>query len=245
MFNNVKINDKFTLDDISKINDNVDNIKLLIVSFDNRKNLDYLEDHNINIKRYCEKYKKIEYEFSNFTNKNVYWYKLYLILEKILTNKYDYVMWMDTDTMIVNHEIDIRKILLVYNTDIYIGHETLFYLESILNAGVFIIKNSTNGVNFIKELIYYFENSKCLNTDNSLNGIYGLSCYEQGAINNLIKNKYSNFTTILPKYLILNGISCNDENTFIIHKFGSQSAFKIDVKSCFNKINNKINNKLI
>jgi hypothetical protein len=238
--NKKKVNDNFSLDDISKIKNNVENIKMLIISFDNRITLNYIEDHNKNITKYCEKHKNIEYEFITKYDKNVYWSKIYLVLEKLLTNNYDYVMWMDTDTIFVNNEIDIRNMLLLFNTDIFIGYDSgLNYSENTLNAGVFIIKNSINGINFIKELIYNVENSKCINNNNSLNGIYSLTCYEQGAMNDLIYNKYFNFTTILSEDIISNGLDCKNDKIFILHNFGS-NYFNIDVKTCFNKINDKL-----
>jgi hypothetical protein len=227
-----KINENLTIENINKINNN--NIKILIVSFDNRKNLNYLEDHNNNIKAYCEKYKNIEYEFNNFTTKNVYWYKIYLVLEKLLTNNYDYVMWMDTDSIIINKNLDIRNILILFNSDIFISYDNHYKnCENVLNAGVFIIKNSENGINFLKDVLYNFENSKCLNEDNSLNGMYSYLCYEQGAMNNLIYDKYYKYTTILSNNIILNSHHCN-EKTFILHNYGGKTV-NTDIKSCFNK----------
>lgn len=239
--NKKKINENFLINNINKINNNVDNLKMLIVSFDNRTNLNYSEDHNKNIKKYCEKYKNIEYEFITKSDKNIYWTKIYLVLEKLLTNNYNYVMWMDTDTIFVNNKIDIRKMLLLFESDIYIGYETglVSYFDNTLNAGVFIIKNSVNGVNFMKELIYNLENSKCINSNNGINGIYAFTCYEQGAMNDLIYNKYYNYTTILSNDIIFNGFDCKDDNIFILHNYGS-NYLGIDVKTCFNKINDKL-----
>ena len=240
--NKKKINDNFTINNVKKINDNNNNIKIIILSFDNRTNIDYIEDHNQNIKKYCQKWKNIEYKFTNFTNKNVYWNKIYLVLEKILTNNYDYVMWMDTDAMIVNQDIDIRNILLLFNSDIFLSHDNdYFKCENILNAGVFIIKNSSIGINLLKDAISYFENSKCLNDDNTLKGLYAARCYEQGTINDLIYSKYYKYTTILSTNIIFNTHYCNEES-FILHNYGGKKygINIIDIKSCFNKINSKL-----
>jgi hypothetical protein len=269
--NNIKINENLAIENISNIKNNINNIKMIILSFDNRKTIDYIEDHNKNIKNYCNNWKNIDYQYTDFCNKNVYWNKLYLVLEKLLTNNYEFVMWMDTDSMFVNQDIDIRNILLLFNSDIFISHDNGYAnSENVLNAGVFIIKNSINGINFLKESISYFEDSKCLNDDNSLKGVYAARCYEQGTINDLIFNKYYKYTTILSTDIILNTSLCN-EKSFILHKYGGnkhviksgisndqatpnlsseQFLMKdlsgelnniVDIKTCFNKIN-KINN---
>jgi hypothetical protein len=215
--NNKKINENLAIDNISKIKNNINNIKMIILSFDNRKTIDYIEDHNKNIQNYCNNWENIEYQYTDYSNKNVYWNKLYLVLEKLLTNNYEYVMWMDTDSMFVNQNIDIRNILLLFNSDIFISHDNDYVnSENVLNAGVFIIKNSINGINFLKESISYFEDSKCLNNDNTLKGVYAARCYEQGTINDLIFSKYYKYTTILSTDIIFNTNICNEKSFILI-----------------------------
>ena len=238
LWNKKILNNNFSINNIEKVNtEDINNIKLLILSFDNR-NINYIEDHNKNVKEYCKKHKNITYDFTTVTDKNVYWNKIYLVLEKLLTNNYDYVMWLDTDTIFVNNIVDIRNIIILYNSDILLSHDNDNLLsENTLNAGVFIIKNSTIGINFLKDIIYYFENSKCLNQDNKLIGIYGAKCYEQGNINNLIYNKYFKYTSILSTNIIYNTLMCN-KNTFILHNY---SGNNYDIKNCFSEINYKLN----
>jgi hypothetical protein len=208
------------------------NNKILIVSFDNRKNLKYLKLHNNNIINYCKKYNNISYEFlDNNNNKNIYWCKLYLVLKKLESNKYDYVMWMDTDSFIINDNISINKIINSYESDIFISHDTIsnnIIIKNIaLCSGVFIIKNSLIGKNFIKECIDYYENSKC-NNNNKLHGFYAQKCYEQGVMNYYIFEKYLKYTTILSIDIINNTYDCN-KKTFILHKFGSSEE---DIINC-------------
>jgi hypothetical protein len=105
------------------------------------------------------------------------------------------------------------------------------------NTGVFIIKNSENGINFLKELIYNFENSKCISNKNKLNGIYGLLCYEQGSLNKLIYEKYQKYTTFLPDYIISNVMECDDNKGFILHNYGGNHG---SISSCFKIINSKL-----
>ena len=63
--------------------------------------------------------------------------------------------------------------------------------------------------------------------------MYSYLCYEQGAMNNLIYDKYYKYTTILSNDIILNSHYCN-EKTFILHNYGGKTA-NTDIKSCFNK----------
>jgi Ca2+/Na+ antiporter len=78
---------------INTNNNNYKNIKVLIISFDNRSEseLKYLKFHKENISKYCKQWKNIDYFFTNKCNKNIYWCKLYLIQEKLKSSKYDYI----------------------------------------------------------------------------------------------------------------------------------------------------------
>lgn len=236
--NNISINNLENLDKFSS------DTKILIISYDNRKDLEYLKLHNKNIETYCDKWKNINYKFYDKSERNNYWSKMYLVYENLLTNNYDYVMWLDTDTMIVNQEIDLKKILNLYLSDIFIGTDDGYLLsDNFLNAGIFVIKNSPIGIKFIEDCISYYETSNCNNKNNSdLNGIYSYTCYEQGTINNLINNKYFNNTTILPKTILHNTLYC-DNKTFLLHNFKDRYEIINDQKSiinCFKEINSKL-----
>ena len=221
-------------------NNNInENTKILIISFDNREKLKYLQLHNDNIENYCKKWKNIDYEFINKCDKNIYWCKLYLLLEKLNSNKYDYVMWMDTDTFIVKQDFSLQQLINSYSSDIYIGHDKIKNNLNTLCAGVFIIKNSEIGKKFIIDCIDYHEKSNCILPNNKLNGVYAQMCYEQGVMNYFIYEKYFKNTTILKPNIINNDYECLD-NVFILHKFGSpeDAIFK-----CFTDLNIKINNE--
>ena len=217
-----------------------ENIKVLIISYDNRKELEYLSIHNNNISEYCKKWKNIEYKFFDSCDKNMYWCKLYLIYNELITNKYDYIMWMDSDTIIINQYINLKQILNIYNYDIFISYDISLIKNDTLNAGCFIIKNSKIGHEFLSDCIGYFENSKCLDNNNNLKGIYSARCYEQGTMNYYINNKYNKYTKILSKEIIHNSNLCT-LNTFILHYFGGSTYDNSRVK-CFNEcINININ----
>jgi len=223
-------------------NENANKIKLLIMSFDNRKDLKYLNIHNKNILNYAKKY-NIDYKFSDcmisdFDDKNVYWYKLYLMLNEFKKNEYDYIMWMDTDTIFVDSNINLLQILYNYPVDIFIGTDYINNFSEYINygnilcAGIFIIANSQIGINFITECIDYYENTNCDNKNlKNLNGFYAGRCYEQGTMNNLLYNKYYNNTLIFGEDVVTNTNQCF-QNTFILHFFGKEQIDEKRIK-CF------------
>lgn len=227
---------KYNNNNINTSNQNYNNIKVLIVSFDNRSEseLKYLKFHKENIKKYCKKWKNIDYVFTNKCNKNVYWCKLFLIQEKLKSSKYDYIMWMDTDAIIVNNNISIQKILSSYSSDIFISNDKYTDKKkenNILCAGVFIIKNSKIGKKFIDDCINNWDELECLKSNKKLNGVYSLLCYEQGMMNYFIYEKYMKYTTILYNNIIKNTNNC-ENNSFILHDFGKDH----DKLKCFKSV---------
>jgi hypothetical protein len=221
---------------INTNNNNYKNIKVLIISFDNRSEseLKYLKFHKENISKYCKQWKNIDYFFTNKCNKNIYWCKLYLIQEKLKSSKYDYIMWMDTDAIIVNNNISIQKLLSSYSSDIFISNNQSIDKkkeDNILCAGVFIIKNSKIGKKFIDDCINEWDKLNCLKSNKKLNGFYAQLCYEQGMMNYFIYEKYMKYTTILYNDIVKNICYC-ENNSFILHDFGKDH----DKLKCFKRI---------
>ena len=196
--------------------------KLLFVTFENRQK-EYIDIHNENISNYTKKW-GYSYKFIKECSSNVYWCKIEIVLNELLNGDYDYVIWLDSDTAIKNNQIDIGSILNQYHSDIFVGSDNNKQFN-LINAGVFIIKNTDIGKQFLSDCLNGV-NKICFNKDKSLKGIWAASCYEQGQMNLLIANKYLKNTTILPNKYILNSATCND-NVFIMHLYrGSDNARK-------------------
>lgn len=204
--------------------------KILFITYDNRYQEEYVLIHNYNIKKYTEKY-DYEYKFYNRCNDNVYWCKIFMVLDALKKNKYDYVIWLDSDTIIKNFDIDIGDILNKFSSDIFIGSDNNTFYD-ITNAGVFIVANTEIGINFLNDCINYVSD-KCLNNDGTLKGIWAASCYEQGVMNILIANKYSKNTTILTNDIIFNYNVCSDD-VFIMHLYASSPNYRV---RCFHSKN--------
>lgn len=200
--------------------------RVLIVTFDDRPNVGYIAKHNENLQRYADKW-NYTYKFYSRCEYNVYWCKLHLVLDELESDQYDYVMWLDSDTFIKNFDIDLNDILNSYSSDIFVGSDNHAFM-SIVNAGVFIIRNSDVGKQFLEDCIDTID-KRCIDNDNKLNGIWAASCYEQGLMNLLIDSKYSAFTTILPNNILYNSYKCQN-NTFIMHLYGATSEERLQ---CF------------
>jgi hypothetical protein len=223
---NIKFNYQYEYELNKNINNNTDitdyeNIKVLIFSFDNRKNLLYLNLHNERFNLYSSRWKNISYQFIDKCDKNVYWCKIFIMLEKLKSNKYDYVIWTDSDVFIVNINKSIQEVFASYNSDIFISHDN-DYSDStkFLNAGIFAIKNSIIGIKFLEDCLNEFADSKCINPNGKLSGLYSYKCYEQGIMNDLIHSKYKKYTTILTPNIFNNSFQCN-KNSFFLHNYGS------------------------
>jgi hypothetical protein len=206
--------------------------KIAIITFENRKGDEYVDLHNKNITAYCDKW-NYKYLFYDQCAHNVYWCKMYLVLDALKSGNYDYVMWMDSDSIIKNDTMSLDSIVNKYSSDIFVNIDGG---DSVYCAGVFIIKNSPIGISYMEDCIKQ-NNKKCLTTDNKLKGSWAGLCYEQGVMNKLIFDKYYNNTTCLPQYIVHNtGIddtlkTCNTD-TFILHLYGSKNETRA---KCFSR----------
>jgi len=250
------------------------NNKILIITYDNRPNLNYVKIHNENVKKYCNKW-KCDYIYYDKCKHNTYWCKLYMIYDNLLNNKYDYVMWMDSDSVFRNMDISLNDIVNSYSSDLIMTNdyfvtipkfnstnkkwedisindtdnalgnksitEDVIYGDRI-NAGIFIIKNSDIGRQFIKDCLDHHENTNelCVN-GNLLEGDWAGYCYEQGAMNMFISKIYDKYTTVLPIDIVYNNEECRND-VFISHLYASSSEKR---EKCFssNKFDKLLTNR--
>jgi hypothetical protein len=203
--------------------------KIAFITFEDRDQ-EYIDLHHRNTKNYCVKW---NYEYihvnKNPTNISPYWYKVFLVNDILKSNKYDYVFWMDSDTIINNFNIDLgNDILGKYNSDIFIASDNIKF--DVSNSGLFIVKNSEIGKTFMNdwEKLYL---PICEKGEGSLRGVWAMSCYEQGNMNKLIVEKYSKNTTFLDGNIFQNNNSCFSD-VFVMHHYGGKSEKRAE---CFRK----------
>ena len=152
------------------------------------------------------------------TNRIATWEKIDLMKEIILSNKYDYIFWMDTDSIFTNFNIKIEDI--INNT----GKKYNFIFSgdtNIINAGHFIIKSCTWSLNEIKKIWNIYPAKYGMSGDNA-----ALSVWLAGGNGNMSheqQKKYyelvdKGFTDISEKYRIENGTAqeyiCQELNEY-------------------------------
>jgi len=184
-------------------NNKNNNYKNALVTGENR-NEEYINLHNKSFKEYSERHGYTYIFLNEYKNDiNVYWRKIYIVLELLKSGKYSHVMWVDSDTIIKYQNKKLESYFEKYSKDIIIGVDCWEGCSkiNILNTGVFVIKNTKVGVSLLTESINEFSRQKkeCVDDDNKLKGGWAGECYEQGVINKLIlsnNSEYKNNTYI-------------------------------------------------
>lgn len=219
---------------IEEINQKPKQLKIAFITFEDRDE-EYIKLHHQNVKSYCDKWGYEYIHSSDNTNgTSPYWFKIFLVQKILLTNKYDYVFWMDSDTVINNFNIDLGKdILHLYNSDIFLAPDNMKL--DISNAGLFVIKNSEIGKQFLDDWTNEYL-PMCERGNGKLKGRWAMSCYEQGIMNKLIDETYGKYTTFLDKNIFYNKNACLN-SVFITHYYGSNKEQRA---KCFRKAPNAI-----
>ena len=200
------------------------NIK--IITAEDRKN-EYIVLHDLSFSRYAQKH---GYEYTRLDNcpkwqSTTYWCKIHKVKEMLNTDC-DYVMWVDSDTIIVKDDEPLDKYISNFGEpDIIIGYDGTWPFNNIFrcNAGVFLIKNSEVGRQFIEDCLIEIHNrDKCVINGKETGNWSGL-CYEQGIMNMLLKTKYSKnvYSDISTKFIL----NYNDKiyDTCVLHLAGSSN----------------------
>lgn len=184
------------------------------ISFDSYYN--YCKNNNIELERF---------EITE-TERPPSWYKIKLILKQFDLG-YEYVMWVDADTLLVNNEFNIKNIIdnvsQIYLCDDFNG----------INCGVMIWKKTDITKNILNKMWEL------------TNFIYH-GWWEQAAFRYLYDNDYNNIKSIVKKIpqKIMNsydyklyGKTCEDgqvtEESFIFHLPGIPNNKRMDIMKNF------------
>jgi hypothetical protein len=172
----------------------------------------------------------------------VFWQKLEILLDLLKDKNNDYVMWVDSDTLVAHPRVSLNIILNQSDSSIFIGKNEPYKDNNAFCAGVFIIKNNDVGINFINDCINTYTNRpQCINDNQEyiLFGKWAGECYEQGIMNELINSKYSNDVYNIPEDYVKN--QAGDPfafNALIVHQFGDKNLCLKRFKEYLN--NNKL-----
>lgn len=222
---------KYHETDLSTIyNKTIDNkYNIAIITIETRE-LDILQMHNENLQSYADIH-GYDYlfrkEYTTEDNLPIYWCKLHFMKE--ILHKYDYVLWLDSDTLICNKHIGLDQLIeMDPNASVFIGKDEKLYNFSQIPycAGVFMVKNDVNGHTFLDTCLFrYKNNNKCINDKNEyiVSGIWARSvCYEQGMMNAVLKEN-RNIMVSVPETFFFNS-KRNNYNTVISHMFGRDKS---------------------
>jgi hypothetical protein len=203
--------------------------KILIITFDDRKNVEYIRLHNENFQKYAKKHGyeyKYEHTYNQNLNNNPYWYKIYLVKYYLDTNLYDYVLWVDSDTMILDDSINLNDYFNSYSSDLFFCDDNQDIQK--INAGIFAIKNSKIGKQYINDCINNFCSSCIKSGEKKLKGRWAAICYEQGIMNLVLIKDYINYSSIFS----LEMVYCTNnyylikilKDLFIIHYYDTTTS---------------------
>ena len=111
-------------------------------------NLPYKEEIFENRRQYCKKHGYTFFSHSSpLDNRPATWSKLKIILSIFEKQTFDWVLWTDSDSVILNEDIKIES-LIDDNVDLIITKDCFSY-----NAGVFLIKNTEASKKFLQQWI--------------------------------------------------------------------------------------------
>jgi hypothetical protein len=122
-----------------------------------------------------------------------YWCKIHKVKELLESiNDYSYVLWADSDTIITKSTPLEHYISKFGNKDIIIGVDckTGCKKNHEINAGVFLIRKTQTGIDFINDCIQTLNNRPYCIKDGKEQGEWAGECYEQGIMNELVFGKY-------------------------------------------------------
>jgi len=172
----------------------INKLKILIITAEDR-NHSFIKIHDKNFKKYCaiHGYKYIRESNCPRSISTTYWCKIHLVKKYLDQDKYDYVVWADSDTIITNFKVPLEFFISKYNKDIIIGKDCTFNDSFIdINAGFFIVKNSIRGRSFINNCLETIRKKpKCI-INNKEQGKWAGPCYEQGVMNELYRSDMYN-----------------------------------------------------
>jgi hypothetical protein len=232
----------------NKVN-NVNN-SLLCIQGDNRIDSDFVKK-SIKINQYFCKKKGFSYyfdDYSNYSNYNsgikLYNNKIILLYNLIKTNNtHDYLMWIDSDAVLLE-SFNFNKIIgnypnknIIISKDPYWSKPGLYkkFFYPIACSGVFIIKNDKTSLEIFEYMIDNLTNKKRIDYfkklhPNTVTSWAGYT-YDQGQINLILRKYYIHSVLLAQKYL--NGSATMDKNiideNWVMHAMGTKSEKRAEL----------------
>jgi len=151
-----------------------------------------------NKRKYCEKHGyDLIIKKNNFAYPHLGFAKINMILDMLKSNKYDWVYWCGSDTMITNYDIKLEDMI----DDDY--HFIISYDVWDFNSDSFLIRNSEEAIKFFTHIeslydIYVDQNGDALDMGMRLPDGGGRAWAEQGAMTDLYQQNHEYQKIIKP-----------------------------------------------
>jgi hypothetical protein len=205
--------------------------KITIITLEDRPLSELLAMHNRSAQEYAD-YHGYEYRYLDRFESPlpIYWKKVHWMSQVLEERAADYVLWLDSDTIIARPRVPLSAIIAQDpEASIYIGRDWPSMPMNTYNAGVFMIRNSETGRRFIAECLESItNNAACLVDDKpALKGAWAGACYEQGVMNKLLSGEFSSHFCHVRPPLISN---CTSKlynalaDCLIAHRFGDKDS---------------------
>ena len=189
-------------------------MKILILQIEDRtdKKLNKLMKFNETM---CKQYDHtLEYLSKTTCSYDVppYWSKVFEIIDLIQERKdIDYIMWLDSDAILVNYE-NLKQLIKNNLSIIFFGSVDSFIWPGKFNAGAFVVKNNENAYDLMKFWGGLFDQSKWYKKNDKwkTNAKWAGEDYEQGSFTKhiLSNHKYRSQMLILSARVFQN-ITCS------------------------------------
>ena len=222
----------------------IKNKKCCLVSGDNRTSEDITLIKDLN-QDYCDAngYDFIFYDKEDIDDKYQhkyppYWWKVAMVYDVMKRSDYDYVMWIDSDACVHDHEVRMERVcpenmifVMSSDIDIYKLPEKINFTGE-FNAGVWIVRNNNKGKRFMKDWLNMYQSDRWYRKGDEWTCKYHvLPCmwagtyYEQGSCYDLMhSSKYSPYILQL-HYNILQGYRNPNEYSYTIHFCGDSKKY--------------------
>lgn len=154
-----------------------------------------------NKRRYCEKYGyDLIVKKDNFVIPHLGFEKIRLIIELLKSNKYDWLFWCGSDTMITNYNIKLED-LIDNNYHFIISNDVWDW-----NSDSFLIRNSQEAITYFAEVLslrnqYIDQNNNAIDNGMRLLDGSARAWAEQGAMIDL-RSKYATIIKEVPQKTI-------------------------------------------
>lgn len=203
--------------------------KILILSTDDRDNLEYINYHKKSLTNYSNKHGYTFLFEKPCTNLPVYFCKFQRILDLMNTSNYDYYIWIDSDTIVnkkfVEYPLENMLETVGLDTDLITGNfSSIPGILKFLIGSFYVFKNNEQTKKLLQRCIDYIDWSKWENLKYG-NCNYGGYCYEEAALYYSI-NKHIKHRRITGNFISNNPWCAPDY--FIMHILG-----KKDINKCY------------